>query len=341
MNTQDLATLIADTRGGTTENLHLGVIAHVNAQGQLQTQAGAAQWPVFTRSALKPFQALPFVSGGGLTHFGFGTRQTALLCASHNGETEHAELAGDMLRKAGLSHTVLQCGCQVPLLYSYGGQLQAPGASFDERHHNCSGKHAGMVAHCVQHGLPLDTYLAPSHPLQQDIARAVARVCGVAPGELKMGIDGCSAPNYAMPLQALATGFARIAASCAGQDTTSDAPALAQLGNAMVLHPHLVSGTGRNDLAFMQAGRGDWVTKVGADAVQVVASKSRREAFAIKLIGANLTALHATTVAVLDQLGWLDDAQRQALAPWRASTIANVRGQAVGERKPVFKLIGA
>ncbi len=64
MNTQDLATLIADTRGGTTENLHLGVIAHVNAQGQLQTQAGAAQWPVFTRSALKPFQALPFVSGG-------------------------------------------------------------------------------------------------------------------------------------------------------------------------------------------------------------------------------------------------------------------------------------
>ena len=107
---------------------------------------------------------------------------------------------------------------------------------------------------------------------------------------------------------------------------------------AMTSHPEMVSGTGRNDLAFMQAGRGDWVSKVGADGVQVLGSKSRGEAFAIKIIDGNKPALFAASVEVLDQLGWLDAAQRTALAPWRASILRNARQLSVGERRPVFKL---
>ena len=95
---------------------------------------------------------------------------------------------------------------------------------------------------------------------------------------------------------------------------------------------------GRNDLAFMQAGRGDWVSKVGADGVQVLASKSRGEAFAVKIIDANKPALFAASVDVMAQLGWLDDAQRETLAPWRAQALVNARGLQVGERRPVFKL---
>ena len=112
----------------------------------------------------------------------------------------------------------------------------------------------------------------------------------------------------------------------------------ATLSEAMTTHPDMVSGTGRNDLAFMKAGRGDWVTKVGADGVQVVGSKSRGEALAIKIIDANKPALFAATVEVLDQLGWMDDVQREALKPWRAQTIINARGLLVGERRPAFKL---
>jgi L-asparaginase II len=106
----------------------------------------------------------------------------------------------------------------------------------------------------------------------------------------------------------------------------------------MTAHPDLVSGTGRNDLAFMRAGRGDWVSKVGADGVQVLGSKSRGEAFAIKIIDANKDALFAASVEVLNQLGWLDEAQRAELKPWRAQPIVNLRGLTVGERLPVFKL---
>jgi hypothetical protein len=40
----------------------------------------------------------------------------------------------------------------------------------------------------------------------------------------------------------------------------------------------------------------------------------------------------------LDQLGWLDDAQRSALDPWRAQVLLNVAGAPVGERRSVFQL---
>jgi len=109
----------------------------------------------------------------------------------------------------------------------------------------------------------------------------------------------------------------------------------------MSTHPDMVSGTGRNDAAFMQAGRGDWVTKIGADGVQVIGSKSRGEALAIKISDGNKTALYAAAVETLDQLGWLDDAQRALLAPWRATEILSARGATVGQRRAAFHLQAA
>jgi L-asparaginase II len=153
--------------------------------------------------------------------------------------------------------------------------------------------------------------------------------------DFKMGIDGCSAPNYALPLSRLAYGYARLAS---GPKDTEFGDSFSALSEAMTAHPDLVSGTGRNDLAFMRAGRGDWVSKIGADGVQVLGSKSRGEAFAIKIIDANKPALFAASVEVLDQLGWLDEAQRAELKPWCAQAIVNARGLLVGERLPAFKL---
>jgi L-asparaginase II len=85
------------------------------------------------------------------------------------------------LAPAGLPVKALQCGCHVPL-YAELGVAPAPG-SWGERHHNCSGKHAGLLARCVQDGLPVGTYLAPpGHPLQQAVRREVARAADGAAG---------------------------------------------------------------------------------------------------------------------------------------------------------------
>ena len=329
----ELTPLIETARGGTRECVHFGAVAVVDADGQLRAQAGDPHWLTFTRSTLKVLQALPFVQGGGAEAFGLQGPQLALLCASHSGEAMHVAQVETILARADVGYRRLQCGCHLPYYVEH-GVGPAP-AAFDERHHNCSGKHAGFLACCVQHGWPLDSYLEPTHPLQQAIRRDVARAAGLPEAALPMGIDGCSAPNYAMPLSALARAYARLAR---GRDDPDFGDAFAALGDAMRSHPELVSGTGRNDAAFMRAGAGDWITKVGADGVQVVASRSRRQALAIKIADGSKPALFAATVEALDQLGWLDATQRSALEPWRGRDILSVRGAVVGERRPVFTL---
>ena len=331
----NLVPLIELSRDGTPECLHFGAVAVVNRHGKLLAQAGDPSWRTFSRSTLKALQALPFMQGGGPAHFGFMPEQIAMLCASHNGEDSHVAQTSTMLGKVGLATSALRCGCHVPGLFAALETCPPQGAVFDERHNNCSGKHAGFLAYCVQHGLTLDDYIDPAHPLQVAIRRDVARATGMDANDFRMGIDGCSAPNYDLPLHNLAWGYARLAS---GAQDAEFGQSFALLAEAMTSHPDLVSGTGRNDLAFMQAGRGDWVSKIGADGVQVVGSKSRSEAFAIKIIDANKPALHAASVEVLDQLGWLDDAQREMLLAWRAQDIVNARGLTVGRRSPIFKL---
>jgi L-asparaginase II len=328
-----LVPLIETYRGGTLECIHFGAVAVTDTQGRVVAQAGDAHWRSFTRSTLKALQALPFVEAGGPRLFGFSRENVALMCASHSGEPMHVAQVDAMLDKAGLTYKTLQCGCHVPY-YVENGVGPAP-AAIDERHNNCSGKHAGFLAHCVQQGWPVGSYLAPGHPLQQAIRRDVARVVGLAAEDLKIGTDGCSAPNYAMPLAHLARGYARLASGLADAEFGES---FAQLAGAMTAHPDLVSGTGRADQAFMRAGRGDWVVKAGADGVQAFASRSRKQAFALKISDGNKVAVIAATVAVLDQLGWLDARQREELRPWRAEAIANARGTQVGARKPAFTL---
>jgi L-asparaginase II len=323
--------LLEASRGGTTECVHYGAIALADHQGHVLASCGDPHWITFTRSTLKALQALPFVQDDGPRAMGFSRQQVALLCASHSGEPMHVAQVQGILDMAGLTYRQLQCGCHVPMFVEL-GQAAPP---YDERHHNCSGKHAGFLASCVHHGWPVESHLAADHPLQQAIRSHVARVVGLAPEALKMGVDGCSAPNYAMPLANLARGYARLAS---GEADPEFGASFALLADAMTAHPELVSGTGRNDLAFMRAGRGDFVSKAGADGVQVVASRSRRQAVAVKIADGSKVAVAAVTVAALDQAGWLDDEQRKALQPWRAATIASIKGAPVGERKAVFQL---
>ncbi len=106
-------------------------------------------------------------------------------------------------------------------------------------------------------------------------ARAVAHFLATPETELVAGIDGCSAPNYAVPLGRLALGFARLAA---GEVDPVYGRAPAILGEAMTAHPEMVSGENRNDLALMRAGRGDWVAKIGAEGVQAIGVRSRGSA---------------------------------------------------------------
>ena len=194
-----------------------------------------------------------------------------------------------------------------------------------------------MLAFCAQCQWPKASYLEFEHPVQQAIRKSVATFTGITPEALVAGVDGCSAPNYAVPLSALARAFARLASAAVDPDY-GNAPRM--LADAMVAHPGMVSGEGRSDLALMQAGRGDWVAKIGAEGVQAIGIRSRGIGIAVKVGDGQSRGLIPSVVAVLDQLGLLDDAARQALAPWGRRPIRNYRGTQTGEIRPAFALGG-
>jgi L-asparaginase II len=334
--------LVVSTRGDTIENIHYGSIAVVDARGQVMHAAGNPEFMTFTRSALKAFQALPFVMDGGPDVLGLSRAQVALLAASHSGEEVHVEAVSDLLARAQATPEMLQCGCHVPYLFDTLGRTPTPGQRFDTRHHNCSGKHAGFLAYCRLHGLSTTDYLERGHPLQMRIRAQIAALLGAAPEALAVGTDGCSAPNLAMPLAGLARLWAMLVSSevnpSAGRPSEIG-QAFAQIFEAMTAHPELVSGTGRTDLHLAQAGAGDWVAKAGADGVQTLAIRSLGIGIAIKVSDGQADARHIAIVEVLRQLG-LPEADHPALAPYRRMPIRNIAGHPVGERRPVFRLSG-
>ena len=316
-------------RGGAVESVHFGSVAVVDRSGRLVWQAGDPHTLTFTRSALKPLQALPFVAGGGIERFGFSDEQTALLCASHSGEPRHVAAVADMLARAGLSGSDLQCGTHVPGFYDASGRIPPP-PPYSPLSHNCSGKHSGMLAWCVQCDAPTADYLAYDHPLQRAIRHAVARFTGITEERLVPGVDGCSAPNYAVPLSALARAFARLATADVDPDY-AEAPR--RLAAAMTAHPDFVSGEHRSDLALMRAGRGDWVTKIGAEGVQAIGIRSLGVGIALKVADGQKRGLFPAVVATLEALGVVDAHAREWLAPWGRHTLHNYRGLPTGEAR--------
>ncbi|MFO0008283.1 MAG: asparaginase, partial [Betaproteobacteria bacterium] len=163
---------------------------------------------------------------------------------------------------------------------------------------------------------------------QTRIRNRLRDFCGGGP--LVPGIDGCSAPNYAMPLDRLAHAFCRLA--------LGETPALAALRFAMTRHPDLVSGDARSDLALMQAGGGDWVSKIGADGVQALGIRSKGIGIAIRIADGDRRALLAATVEVLQQLRLVDDVSATPLAPYARPAIRNLRGTMTGAVAPLFLL---
>lgn len=320
-------------RDGRVESLHAGSVAVVDAEGRMIASAGAPDFVAFTRSALKPLQALPFVAAGGPAHFGLSGEQVAILCASHGGEARHQAAVADFLAKAGCTPADLGCGSHAPYVYDALGEAPPP-PPYSPLGHNCSGKHAGMLAYCRMCGWPMASYLEPSHPLQQEIRGAVARLAGVDAGTLVPAIDGCSAPNYALPLAALARAFARIASGGGG----ADGAARRTLADAMVDHPEYVSGTGASDLALMRAGGGAWIAKAGAEGVQAIGLRREGLGIAIKVADGSARARLPIAVAVLEALGRLGDAARRELAPNASPVLHNARGTAVGRIRAVVVL---
>jgi L-asparaginase II len=250
-------------------------MAVVDARGKLIAWYGDPEARTFLRSSAKPFQALPFVESGGPQAFGLTSREIALICASHSGTDEHVAVAQSIQAKTGVEEGELLCGVHEPMDLATAAALRERKEPLTPNRHNCSGKHSGMLAYTklMQRrgkALPPDLpYLDPAHPVQQEILHTFAEMCGVAVEEVAGGIDGCSAPNFAIPLRHAALGFARLSdPQAGGVEPAGRAAACHAITAAMMSHPEMVAGPNRFDTRLMQLTQGRMVSKGGAEAFQ-------------------------------------------------------------------------
>jgi L-asparaginase II len=292
-------------RGPHVEAVHYASVAVVDETGRVTHYLGDPELVTMMRSSIKPFQALPFLISGAADHFKFSNKQLAIMCGSHVGTDEHVETVLANLTAADNLPSHLDCGAHLPIGMQIEGQYPTRGEDKDPLRHNCSGKHSGFLALARYLGDPPGEYLNPTSKIQLAIRKALAEACEYPEEKLVPAIDGCSAPNYPMPISHLALGFRKFA-NGEGQ-TKGMREAFTRLKIAITEFPHMVSGEKRFDLNLMRSFPGNVVCKGGAESLQAIGFSEPRLGIAIKVLDGGPRALAAITVEVLRQLGLISD----------------------------------
>jgi L-asparaginase II len=328
--------LVEVLRGDIVESAHRGAVAVMDAGGKAVLQIGDTARPVFPRSAVKAIQALPLVESGAADAYGFGNRELALACASHNGEIVHVELARAMLAKAGLDETALECGAHWPSYQGATVQLARSGASPSGLHNNCSGKHSGFLCTCVHTGIDPRGYVTAGHAFQEIVREAMQDVTGAAHRAENRATDGCSIPTYAVPLSNLAHGFAKMTT---GQGLAPErAKAAKRLFDACMAEPFYEAGTGSKDTVLMECAPGRIFVKIGAEGVYCAALPEFGFGIALKCDDGAGRAAEVMIAAVLAMLLRGDEALAATLTGHANPAIESRIGAKVGALRPTTVL---
>ena len=286
---------VAVHRGPFVESVHL-VHAVAVQDGAVVAEAGDPAFLASLRSSAKPFQALSLVR----SRDDLDEVDIAIASASHRAEPEQIEAVRRLLAKAPATEDDLDLGLQT-------GRPPQP------IYHNCSGKHAGMLATCRARGWPTEGYRLAGHPLQDEILREIAAGAAIEADELETGVDGCGVVCFALPLERVAFMFSRLETRDGGRPVAA----------AMRTHPQLVGGTGQPDTDLMRALPG-WVAKGGAEGLFCAAAENGL-GVALKSQDGSFRALRPALAAFFERLG-LELDEGFARVP-----VQNSLGEEVGE----------
>jgi L-asparaginase II len=319
--------LVEVTRGPLVESIHRGAVAVADARGGLRLSFGNVERAIFPRSALKPIQAVPLIETGAADAFAVSDEELALACASHSGEPQHTERIAAWQRRIGCSVADLACGPHRPVHEPTANAMFLRGEKWTALHNNCSGKHTGFMTLARGLGAPVANYQEHDHPVQRAVEAALKEMAGLK-GPLPYGIDGCTVPNFAVTLAALARAMAQIADPSALPLGRADVRR--RILAAMTDHPELVAGTGRPCTLLMRQNP-KIAVKTGAEGVYVAILPELGFGAALKIDDGGSRAAETAIAAVLIALGAVPD--EGAAADLSRAPVLNTRGVQVGERR--------
>ena len=264
---------VAVTRGGIVESVHR-VHAVAVQDGSVVAAAGNPELLASLRSSAKPIQALLLARA----REDLDENDLAIASASHFGTPMHVEAVRTLLRNTGGDEGELDCGLQ-------------DGRPPEPVYHNCSGKHAAMIAVCRAQGWPVEGYRLPDHPLQRALHAEVAASAELEPDDVATGPDGCGVLCFALPLERVAFAYSRFERIDGGD----------RIAAAMRARPDLIGGNGGTDTELMRTLPG-WIAKGGAEGLMCAASADGL-GIALKAADGNSRALRPALAAFASELG--------------------------------------
>ena len=277
-------------RGTVVEAVHRVHAVAVRDGAVLET-AGDPGLVAYLRSAAKPFQALPLVRArDDLT-----TAEIAIASASHLAQPDQLAAVRSLLEKAPAEEDELECGPEPTRL-----------------EHNCSGKHAGMLALCRTKGWESGGYRLETHPVQHGCLAEVAAASDTPAAEIPTAVDGCGVVTFALSLARMALMFSRLEQVEGG----------AEVAAAMRAHPDLIRGPMAADTMLMRELPG-WTAKGGAEGL-LCAAGPEGLGIALKVEDGSMRGVRPALAELLRRLGL--ETGELGIEP-----VANSRGEVVGE----------
>ena len=327
--------LVHALRNNFVENIYRGDVVVVNQNGNILFELGNGKNATYWRSSAKPFQILPFVEAGGMEAYGISGEELALMCASHGGEPEHVDAVDKLLQKINFSEDDLRCGAAAPMYQPAANEILKQQKQWTQLHNCCSGKHSGMLAIASMKGYSIDEYENIEHPVQQEALKAASEFTEVPTDQIGIGVDGCGAPIFYLPLNKMAKAYAILSRPEELPDQKR-ADALKTIGKAMTEHAWFVAGTGRLDTILMEVSQGRLLAKLGADGVYCVSVMGEGIGIALKIECGVVRAIEPVIVELLRRMEYISDAEAQEMCRQLDFSIYNHRKEVIGILKTVF-----
>lgn len=331
--------LVEVTRGEVVESQHRGHLVVLDGDGKELFCLGDKKRVTFMRSSAKPFQVLPFLRSGGAEKFGFLDSEIAIACASHSGEPIHVETVKSMLKKIKMDESYLKCGTHLPFNEKIAEKMIRNNEKPTPIHNNCSGKHAAMLAFAKHLNTNPSDYIQIESPVQQEILRIISVFAETEESDIKIGIDGCSAPNFALSIEAMAKAMAKLILPRDFDENLREA--CRRVVTAMISYPEIVGGTERLDTMIIEAGKRIVLSKIGAEGVWlcgVLPSQKWKKGLAIALKIEDGDDKRARVVACIELLRQLGIFESETLKAYSPLPVKNRNGKIVGQVRACFKL---
>lgn len=330
----DTKVLFEEYRADILECVHYGSVCVVDKEG-ITASVGDTDWTCFYRSASKPIQSLPVLIHGLDKKYGLTEEETALFSGSHWGDQEHVRVLESIMDKTGLKEE------QMIMLPTYPNRITEKERLLKNHmpprkiYHNCSGKHLGMMLLARELEGDVSEYWVRTGRTQQEILEIISMMTDVAVKDIKIGVDGCGVPVYAVPFHAIADSYLRLVCPELIKDPVLRR-AVEQNVNMIHKYPHMIAG--KDVVCSVLASSEDLLGKSGAMGVYAIGIRSLGVGIAAKIMDGSHDEFAAVVQRVFEELGYVNPEVTQKLEELYPSTIVNDNLETVGYRKSVFRL---